>query len=62
MEKPSVLFDRDAEWADMARFASAPAAGAQLGLVYGRRRQGKTLMLELLAEGTGGFLFTGAWN
>ncbi|MGH3930436.1 MAG: AAA family ATPase, partial [Pseudonocardiaceae bacterium] len=27
-------------------------------LVYGRRRQGKTLMLELLAEATGGFMFT----
>jgi AAA+ ATPase superfamily predicted ATPase len=28
-----------------------------LGLVYGRRRQGKTLMLELLARETGGILF-----
>jgi uncharacterized protein len=27
--------------------------------VYGRRRQGKTLLLELLAEATGGFAFTG---
>lgn len=32
-------------------------AGATLGLVHGRRRQGKTLMLELLAMQTGGFLF-----
>jgi AAA+ ATPase superfamily predicted ATPase len=30
-----------------------------LGIVYGRRRQGKTLLLELLAETTGGFAFTG---
>ncbi len=30
-----------------------------LGIVYGRRRQGKTLLLELLAESTGGFAFTG---
>lgn len=30
-----------------------------MALVYGRRRQGKTLMLELLAEATGGFMFTG---
>lgn len=59
MEKPSELFDRDAEWADLARFSVNADLGAQLGLLYGRRRQGKTLMLELLAEGTGGFLFTG---
>src|SRR6185437_13890524 len=57
--KPPELFARDAEWADLALFASAGAAGASLAIVYGRRRQGKTLMLELLAEQTGGFFFTG---
>lgn len=59
MDKPAVLFDRDAEWADLTRFVRNASSGAQLGLVYGRRRQGKTLMLELLAESAGGFLFTG---
>ncbi len=29
-------------------------------MVYGRRRQGKTFMLDLLAHGTGGFMFTAA--
>lgn len=55
--KPERLFGRDAEWEDLAGFVDSPVAGATLGLVYGRRRQGKTLMLELLAEQTGGFLF-----
>jgi len=57
--KPPVLHDRDAEWGVLVEFATNPAPGATLALVYGRRRQGKTLMLELLAEVTGGFLFTG---
>ena len=59
LPKPGVIHDRGAEWADLARFATAADAGALLGIVYGRRRQGKTLLLELLAEATGGFLFMG---
>jgi len=59
LRKPAELFARDAEWADLASFASGDGVGASLAVVYGRRRQGKTLMLELLAEQTGGFSFTG---
>lgn len=59
LPKPGALHDRDGEWADLARFATAPDPGALLGIVYGRRRQGKTLLLELLAEATGGFMFMG---
>ena len=55
--KPERLFDRDAEWAELSEFASSGEQGATLGLVYGRRRQGKTLLLELLALETGGFMF-----
>ncbi|MGH3275701.1 MAG: AAA family ATPase [Streptosporangiaceae bacterium] len=55
--KPSRLFGRDSEWRELTEFASSPRLGATLGLVYGRRRQGKTLLLELLARQTGGFLF-----
>jgi hypothetical protein len=51
------LFGRDTEWRDLTEFASSPRPGATLGVVYGRRRQGKTLLLELLARQTGGFLF-----
>ncbi len=57
--KPADLFDRDAEWTDLESFATDASAGATLALVHGRRRQGKTLLLELLAEATGGFVFTG---
>ncbi|MDN5860899.1 MAG: hypothetical protein L0H84_20025 [Pseudonocardia sp.] len=60
LPKPTALFDRDAEWADLARFAADPGQGARLALVYGRRRQGKTLLLELLTEASHGFLFTAA--
>jgi AAA+ ATPase superfamily predicted ATPase len=55
--KPARLFGRDNEWAELDEFASSSRPGAALGLVYGRRRQGKTLLLELLALELGGFLF-----
>ncbi len=58
MDKPVELHARNAEWDSLADFAGNPTPNATLGLVYGRRRQGKTLMLELLAEATGGFMFT----
>lgn len=57
IRKPSQLFGRDVEWEELVDFVSSSTAGATLGLVYGRRRQGKTLMLELLAQETGGLLF-----
>ncbi|GAA1933884.1 AAA family ATPase [Streptantibioticus ferralitis] len=55
--KPERLFARDTEWRELGEFAGSGQEGASLGLVYGRRRQGKTLMLELLAREAGGFLF-----
>jgi AAA+ ATPase superfamily predicted ATPase len=55
--KPDRLFDRDVEWEELTDFATSAEPGAALGLVYGRRRQGKTLLLELLALELGGFMF-----
>ncbi len=55
--KPARLFDRKAEWRELAEFATSDESGATLGLVYGRRRQGKTLLLELLALELNGFMF-----
>ena len=48
--KPAHIFDRDAEWRDLLRFAEDPRAGATLGVVTGRRRQGKTFLLYALAQ------------
>jgi uncharacterized protein len=59
LPKPPELHDRTDEWEALTDFTADPDLGAVLGIVYGRRRQGKTLMLELLAEASGGLAFTG---
>jgi uncharacterized protein len=51
------MFDRAYEWSRVAEFAMDPRAGAQLGIVTGRRRQGKTFLLRALCQATGGFYF-----
>ncbi len=55
MSKPLDLFDREWEWDQLARFSTRGAAGAALGVVSGRRRQGKSFLLQALCELTGGF-------
>jgi uncharacterized protein len=57
LTKPRAIFDREAEWADLTRFAADDRPGATLGVVTGRRRQGKTLLLYELARATQGFYF-----
>lgn len=57
MEKPSEMFDRDAEWAALDRFVSDDRPGATLGVVSGRRRQGKTFLLDAVVRVAGGFYF-----
>ncbi|GGK78375.1 ATPase AAA [Sphaerisporangium melleum] len=59
MDKPSGMFDRDFEWAELSRFATYSAPEATLGVVSGRLRQGKTFLLDALTTATGGFMFTG---
>jgi AAA+ ATPase superfamily predicted ATPase len=54
MEKPADVFDRQHEWRALDGFVGSAQAGATLGLVYGRRRQGKTFLLEALVEARGG--------
>jgi AAA+ ATPase superfamily predicted ATPase len=51
------MFDRDAEWAALARFSADERPGATLGVVSGRRRQGKTFLLDALCRASGGFFF-----
>jgi uncharacterized protein len=55
--KPGHVFDRDREWAGLTRFAANPHRGALLGVVSGRRRQGKSFLLEALTSATGGLYF-----
>ena len=59
-EKPSWVFDRDYEWDVLASFARSPSPRARLGVVSGRRRQGKTFLLRALAEATDAFYYAAA--
>ncbi|MFJ8142450.1 ATP-binding protein [Streptomyces sp. NPDC096013] len=52
------MFDRDFEWAELTRFAGLPGPQATLGVVSGRRRQGKTFLLDAITRASGGFMFT----
>jgi uncharacterized protein len=54
LSKPTDVFDRDAEWADLADFVSSPLPGLRVAVVYGRRRQGKSYLLRRLADAVGG--------
>ncbi|MGQ4600456.1 AAA family ATPase [Nocardia sp. R6R-6] len=55
--KPADIFDRDREWRALTGFVTSGQPHATLGVVSGRRRQGKTFLLEALCEVTGGFYF-----
>jgi uncharacterized protein len=55
IEKPDRVFARDFEWRHLARFAGRAGERPQLGVISGRRRQGKTFLVEALAHETGGF-------
>jgi uncharacterized protein len=57
MLKPAEVFDRDFEWSALSRFIGDDQPGATLGIVTGRRRQGKTFLLEAVCEAAGGFYF-----
>ncbi|NUR26095.1 MAG: ATP-binding protein [Catenulispora sp.] len=57
MLKPAEIFDRDYEWSELVRFVNHPGPQATLGVVSGRRRQGKTYLLDAICQVTGGFYF-----
>lgn len=57
IEKSIELFGRDEEWRSLTAFVTRPGPGVSLGMVYGRRRQGKTMLLESLCNVRDGFLW-----
>lgn len=57
VQRPPELFDREWEWEALARFAGDPRPEATLGIVSGRRRQGKSLLLQLLCEQADGVYY-----
>lgn len=56
--KPQHVFDRDREWDGLMRFVASPDPDARLGIVSGRRRQGKTYLLDAAASAVDGFFYT----
>ncbi len=54
MQRPADLFDRESEWAALDGFASGDRPGLELGIVSGRRRQGKSYLLRRTAAAHGG--------
>lgn len=55
--KPGQVFDRVREWQGLTAFTSDYSPGATLGVVSGRRRQGKSFLLQALTESVGGLYF-----
>jgi uncharacterized protein len=58
LSKPPHVFDRDREWDGLIRFATSPDPDVRLGIVSGRRRQGKTYLLDAVASAVDGFFYT----
>lgn len=48
--KPTDLYDRDTEWSDLQQFITSEAVGLRVGVLYGRRRLGKSFLLRRLAQ------------
>jgi hypothetical protein len=48
---------RKGEWARLREFATSREPGATLGIVWGRRRTGKSFLLEALVDRIGGFYY-----
>ena len=57
LPKPPDMFDRDWEWSELTAFAADDGPEATLAVVSGRRRQGKSFLLDSLARAAGGFYF-----
>jgi uncharacterized protein len=56
--KPSRVLDRDHEWALLRDFVADPAPQLRMAILSGRRRNGKSFLLEALTEAVGGLYLT----
>lgn len=54
LDKPARLLDRDREWGLLREFVADPAPQLRVAIVSGRRRTGKSFLLEALTEAVGG--------
>lgn len=54
MDKPGTVVGRDHEWRLLQDFLRPHGDGLELGIVSGRRRAGKTYLLDTLCRATGG--------
>ena len=57
---PEDLLFRDREWNLLSEFTCGPVGGNRLAVVYGRRRQGKSTLLQELAAKTHSFYWEAA--
>lgn len=60
IDKPSNIFGRDREWEQLHSFVANGHEGSRLAVVYGRRRQGKSTLLQELARATNSFYWEAA--
>lgn len=56
--KPADVVDREREWHLLADFLADPAPAMRLGIVSGRRRHGKSYLLQALSEAVDGLYVT----
>lgn len=56
--KPNDVVDRDREWGLLTDFVADPSPAMRLGIVSGRRRYGKSFLLQSLTEAMGGLYVT----
>jgi hypothetical protein len=58
LTKPDDVVDRSREWELLAEFLTDPDPAMRLGIVSGRRRHGKSYLLQALSERVGGLYVT----
>ncbi|MGH7882849.1 MAG: AAA family ATPase [Candidatus Dormibacteraceae bacterium] len=56
--KPARLLNRDREWELLQEFAQDPAPQLRVAIVSGRRRNGKSFLLEAFSDSVGGLYLT----